>query len=61
MTLGGALTTLYSFCPQFGFCVDGAGPLAGLIQASAGNFYGTTVYGGLPTLGQFSKSHRVAL
>jgi uncharacterized repeat protein (TIGR03803 family) len=37
----GTLTTLYSFCSQSG-CMDGAGPLAGLIQATDGNFYGTT-------------------
>jgi uncharacterized protein (TIGR03437 family) len=42
ITPGGALTTLYSFCSQGALCTDGAGPLAGLIQASDGNFYGTT-------------------
>ncbi len=44
MTLGGKLTTLYSFCPTLG-CTDGAFPV-GLVQASNGNFYGTTSYGG---------------
>jgi uncharacterized protein (TIGR03437 family) len=38
---GGALTTLYAFCSQAG-CSDGDYPDAGLIQASDGNFYGTT-------------------
>lgn len=39
------LTTLYSFCSQSG-CADGAGPMAGLIQVTDGNFYGTTRMGG---------------
>ena len=39
------LTTLHSFCIQTG-CPDGEYPYAGLIQASDGNFYGTTVNGG---------------
>ncbi len=41
----GALTTLYSFCSQPN-CTDGDQPLAGLVQASDGNFYGTTAHGG---------------
>jgi len=41
----GRLTTLYSFCAQSG-CTDGYGPAAGVIQATDGNFYGTTVWGG---------------
>jgi uncharacterized repeat protein (TIGR03803 family) len=45
MTLGGKLTTLYSFCSQLN-CPDGSSPKAGLIQATDGNFYGTTLYGG---------------
>jgi uncharacterized repeat protein (TIGR03803 family) len=44
ITPSGTLTTLYSFCAQLG-CPDGADPLAGLIQASDGNFYGTTELG----------------
>src|SRR5579864_7242707 len=39
--LGGAYTTLYSFCAKSG-CPDGEGPSAGLVDASDGNFYGTT-------------------
>jgi uncharacterized repeat protein (TIGR03803 family) len=41
MTPDGALTTLYTFCQKEG-CSDGAYPVAGLIQATNGNFYGTT-------------------
>jgi uncharacterized repeat protein (TIGR03803 family) len=44
ITPGGALTTLYSFCSQSG-CADGESPV-GLIQATDGNFYGTTDLGG---------------
>ncbi len=46
ITAGGALTTLYSFCAQTN-CTDGAGPQASLIQATDGNFYGTTSEGGI--------------
>jgi uncharacterized repeat protein (TIGR03803 family) len=42
----GTLTTLHGFCPQ-GECPDGEAPYAGLIQATNGDFYGTTVAGGL--------------
>jgi len=45
ITAGGTLTTLYSFCAQPS-CTDGSDPWAGLIQATDGNFYGTTVNGG---------------
>jgi uncharacterized repeat protein (TIGR03803 family) len=41
ITLTGVLTTLYSFGGT-----DGFAPLAGLLQASDGNFYGTTTGGG---------------
>jgi uncharacterized repeat protein (TIGR03803 family) len=41
----GALTTLYNFCSQAN-CADGLWPEAGLVQASDGNFYGTTTAGG---------------
>jgi uncharacterized repeat protein (TIGR03803 family) len=42
---GGTLTTLYSFCPQSG-CADGAYPARELVQATNGDFYGTTTVGG---------------
>ena len=45
MTIGGKLTTLYSFCPAGGSCTDGEHPV-GLVQASNGTFYGTTSTGG---------------
>ena len=41
----GNLTTLYTFCAQLG-CADGTEPLAGLIQGTDGNFFGTTYMGG---------------
>ena len=45
VTPSGTLTTLYSFCSQSG-CPDGYDPYAGLVQATSGDFYGTTVLGG---------------
>jgi uncharacterized repeat protein (TIGR03803 family) len=45
ITPSGTLTTLYSFCPQRG-CKDGANPMAALVQATNGDFYGTTSQGG---------------
>jgi uncharacterized repeat protein (TIGR03803 family) len=45
LSLGGSLTTLYSFCSK-AECADGGSPESGLIQASDGNFYGTTAGGG---------------
>jgi uncharacterized repeat protein (TIGR03803 family) len=48
ITSRGSLTTLYSFCSQAN-CEDGDGPRAALMQASDGNFYGTTWAGGTGT------------
>jgi uncharacterized repeat protein (TIGR03803 family) len=48
ITPEGSLTTLYNFCSQPN-CTDGAGPSAGLIRATDGNFYGTTEFGGTTT------------
>ena len=42
ITLDGSLTTLYSFDPA----TDGCQPFGGLLQATDGNFYGTTEFGG---------------
>lgn len=48
ITPAGALTTLYNFCAQGGdVCPDGRGPTTGVVQGSDGNFYGTTLQGGL--------------
>src|SRR6266849_4061168 len=41
ITLSGAFTSLFSFNGT-----NGSGPAAGLVQASDGNFYGTTQFGG---------------
>jgi uncharacterized repeat protein (TIGR03803 family) len=46
ITPQGKVVTLYSFCPQGRNCADGDFPAAGLVQASNGNFYGTTTFGG---------------
>jgi uncharacterized repeat protein (TIGR03803 family) len=45
ITPAGRLTTVYSFCSQSG-CTDGNLPDADLIQATNGDFYGTTFAGG---------------
>lgn len=45
ITSSGKLTTLYRFCSQTN-CNDGEGPVAGVLQATDGKFYGTTTFGG---------------
>jgi uncharacterized repeat protein (TIGR03803 family) len=45
ITTAGKLTTIYSFCAQTG-CADGKNPQGGVVQATDGNFYGTTANGG---------------
>lgn len=45
MMPAGELVSLYSFCSQTN-CVDGAGPSAGLMQATNGYLYGATSAGG---------------
>jgi uncharacterized repeat protein (TIGR03803 family) len=46
ITRNGTLTTLHNFCPQGSSCPDGGRPLAPLVQAANGNFYGTTTFSG---------------
>ncbi|MGB0048040.1 MAG: choice-of-anchor tandem repeat GloVer-containing protein, partial [Terriglobales bacterium] len=50
----GKETVLYSFCSAAS-CTDGSAPLAGLIQDTAGNLYGTTEYGGSKGVGTVFK------
>ena len=54
ITPEGTLTTLYNFCAQAN-CIDGAKPYAGLVQATNGNFYGTTEVGGANGAGTVFK------
>ena len=54
MTTAGTLTTLYNFCSQPN-CTDGSRPYAALVQATDGNFYGTTQNGGADGLGTVFK------
>jgi uncharacterized repeat protein (TIGR03803 family) len=54
ITPAGVLTTLYSFCPQAG-CTDGQVPYGALVQATNGNFYGTTAEGGANDHGTIFK------
>jgi uncharacterized repeat protein (TIGR03803 family) len=49
----GALTNLYSFCSNG--CRDGAGPVAGLVQATNRDFYGTAAVGGTHDKGTVFK------
>jgi uncharacterized repeat protein (TIGR03803 family) len=45
LTAAGGYRVLHEFCSQTG-CSDGRDPWGGLVQDAAGNFYGTTPYGG---------------
>ena len=45
LTAAGVLTTIYNFC-SLANCADGEAPFAGLLQASDGDFYGTTAESG---------------
>lgn len=46
ITSKGTFATIYSFCAQSN-CADGTGPFESLMQATNGEFYGTTFAGGL--------------
>jgi uncharacterized repeat protein (TIGR03803 family) len=50
ITPAGKLTVLYNFC-SLTSCKDGSNPYGGLVQATDGNFYGTTLGGGANNLG----------
>jgi len=54
VTRTGLFKTLYNFCSQTS-CTDGSTPVAGLVLASNGDFYGTTQYGGTYGLGTVFK------
>lgn len=45
ITPNGTLTTLHSLCEKRG-CTSGGGPVAPVVQATDGDFYGTTTVGG---------------
>ncbi len=51
VTTAGVVTTLHSFDST-----DGAGPVAGLVQGTDGNLYGTTLFGGANGDGTIFKS-----
>ena len=54
ITPGGTLTTLWTFC-SLSKCADGDQPAAGLVQATNGDLYGTTQYGGAADGGNVFK------
>jgi uncharacterized repeat protein (TIGR03803 family) len=56
MTPDGTVTILHSFAGSGG--MDGSYPYGGLVQASDGNFYGTTTYGGVSDNGTIFKTTR---
>jgi uncharacterized repeat protein (TIGR03803 family) len=53
ITPAGTLTTLYSFC-ALADCADGYRPNGGLVQGRNGNFYGTTIDGGITSCFDFN-------
>ncbi|MGO8796154.1 MAG: choice-of-anchor tandem repeat GloVer-containing protein [Candidatus Sulfotelmatobacter sp.] len=46
LTPSGTYTVFYNFC-SLANCADGSQPVSGLLQATDGNLYGTTQFGGL--------------
>src|SRR5271166_6350704 len=54
LSASGRLTTLYNFCGQAN-CGDGANPYGALVLATDGNFYGTTLTGGVEDYGTVFK------
>ena len=59
ITPAGKLTTLHSFCVQKD-CPDGAAPQAGLVQATDGDFYGTTEGSNAGTVFKITASGKVS-
>jgi uncharacterized repeat protein (TIGR03803 family) len=55
ITPTGKLTTVYSFCTLGPPCADGGSPASTLVQASDGDFYGTTRNGGTAGRGAVFK------
>jgi uncharacterized repeat protein (TIGR03803 family) len=55
ITTAGKLTTQYNFC-SLTSCADGNEPAAGLVLASNGTFYGTTLSGGANSQGTVYKT-----
>jgi uncharacterized repeat protein (TIGR03803 family) len=55
ITPSGTLTTIYNFCSQSN-CADGENLQAALVQATNGNFYGTTTFGGASDACELSSS-----
>jgi uncharacterized repeat protein (TIGR03803 family) len=52
ITPSGTVRVLHRFCAQMGFdCLDGQFPSGALVQATDGNFYGTTLSGGQYSMG----------
>jgi len=60
MTPSGKVTTLHEFCSTI-TCTDGYSPWSGLIQASNGNLYGTTYYGGTGCVGGCGTVYQLTL
>jgi uncharacterized repeat protein (TIGR03803 family) len=58
ITPSGKYSVLYTFC-QLANCADGANPVAGLIQGTDGNFYGTTEYGGTSTIRPYGVAFKL--
>jgi uncharacterized repeat protein (TIGR03803 family) len=55
LTTSGQETVLHSFCSLTN-CADGSAPSGGVIRDSAGNLYGTTLYGGASSNGRTTTS-----
>jgi uncharacterized protein (TIGR03437 family) len=55
ITTSGVFSILYSFCSQPFSCPDGNASRSALVQATDGNFYGTTTQGGANNLGTVFK------